>query len=186
LDVLKGYFRVSMVVFDSWYWSEKLVTDNVVSELKSNLAQGRVGLGDPRGGGGAPPSGRPPGVYYADLTMGSRATTVKLLVREDKRDSGTHARYPYTTDLSLSEKVEEACRVGDRGPPRDVKALGLEDSSFWRRERLQGYLTIFTIMTNVVRELVGELRLRSVEAFLRFVERHLGGPPGLMKIFKLR
>jgi hypothetical protein len=56
---------------------------------------------------------------------------------------------------------------------------------FWRRERLQGYLTIFTV-TNVVRELVGELNLRSVEAFLRFVERHLGGPPGLMKIFKLR
>jgi len=25
-----------------------------------------------------------------------------------------------------------------------------------------------------------------VEAFLRFVERYLGGPPGLMKIFKLR
>jgi len=32
----------------------------------------------------------------------------------------------------------------------------------------------------------GELNLRSVEAFLRFVERYLGGPPGLMKIFKLR
>ena len=56
---------------------------------------------------------------------------------------------------------------------------------FWRRERLQGYLTIFTV-TNVVRELVGELNLRSVEPFLRFVERHLGGPPGPMKIFKLR
>ena len=56
--------------------------------------------------------------------------------------------------------------MGDRGPPRDVKALGLKDSSFWRRERLQGYLAIFTI-TNVVRELVGELNLRSVEAFLR-------------------
>ena len=25
LDVLKGYFRVSMVVFDSWYWTEKLL-----------------------------------------------------------------------------------------------------------------------------------------------------------------
>ncbi|EHP70258.1 hypothetical protein MetMK1DRAFT_00007600 [Metallosphaera yellowstonensis MK1] len=37
---------------------------------------------------------------------------------------------------------------------------------FWRRERLQGYLTIFTI-NNVVRELVGELNLRSVEVFLR-------------------
>ena len=37
----------------------------------------------------------------------------------------------------------------------------------WRRERLQGYLTIF-IITNVVRELVGALNLRSVEAFLRF------------------
>jgi len=57
--------------------------------------------------------------------------------------------------------------VGDRGPLRDVKALGLEDSSFWRRERLQGYLTIFTI-NNVVRELIGALNLRSVEAFLKF------------------
>jgi len=37
---------------------------------------------------------------------------------------------------------------------------------FWRRERLRGYLAIFTV-TNVVRELVGELNLRSVEAFLR-------------------
>ena len=37
----------------------------------------------------------------------------------------------------------------------------------------------------VVRELVVELNLRSVEAFLRSVERHLGGLPGLMKIFKL-
>jgi len=55
----------------------------------------------------------------------------------------------------------------------------------WRRERLQGYLAIFTI-NNVVRELIGELNLRSVEAFLRFVERYLGGPLGLMKIFKLR
>jgi len=31
----------------------------------------------------------------------------------------------------------------------------------------ESYLTIFTI-NNVVRELVGELNLRSVEAFLRF------------------
>ena len=75
--------------------------------------------------------------------------------------------------------------MGDRGPLRDVKALGLEDSSFWRRERLKGYLAIFTI-NNVVRDLVGEPNLRSVEAFLRFVERHLGGPLGLMKILKLR
>jgi len=59
LDVLKERFRVSRVVFDSWYWSEKLVRDNVVSELKSNRAQGRVGPGDPRGGGGTPTSGGP-------------------------------------------------------------------------------------------------------------------------------
>jgi len=116
--------------------SEKLVRDNVVSELKSNRTQGGVGPGDPRGG--TPPSGIPPGLYYADLTLGDRVTTVKLLVREHKRDSGSQARYLYTTDLSFSEEVEEACRVGDRGTPRDVKALGLEDSSFWRRERLQG------------------------------------------------
>ena len=35
-----------------------------------------------------------------------------------------------------------------------------------RRERLQDYLTIFTI-NNVIGELVGELNLRSLEAFLR-------------------
>ena len=74
--------------------------------------------------------------------------TVKLLVREhkpavirfyldyravpkgnpmtaDKRDSRTHARYLYTTDPSLSEEVEEACLAGNRGAPKDVKALGL-------------------------------------------------------------
>jgi Archaeal putative transposase ISC1217. len=153
------------------------VTDNVVSRLKSNRTQGRVGPGDPRGGGGTPPSGRPPGVYYADLTLGDRAITVKSLVREHKRDSGTHVKYLYTTDLSLSEEeIEEAWRMRWEIEKlhRDVKALGLEDSSFWRRERLQGYLAIFTIMTNVVGELIGALNLRSVEAFLRFVERHLG------------
>jgi len=41
------------------------------------------------------------------------------------------------------------------------------DSSYWRRERLQGHLTIFTI-NNVVRELMVELNLGSVDAFLRF------------------
>ena len=109
------------------------MTDNVVSELKFNRAQGRVGPGDPRGGGGTPPSGRPPGVYYADLTLGDRAITVKSLVREHKRDSGTHARYLYTTDLSLSEEeIEEAWRMRWEIEElhRDVKALGLEDSSF--------------------------------------------------------
>jgi len=112
----------------------------------------------------------PPGLYYADLTLGNRAITVKLLVREHKRDSGSHVRYLYTTDLSLSEEeIEEAWRMRWEIEElhRDVKALGLEDSSFWRREKLKGYLTIFTI-NNVVRELIGELNLRSVEAFLTF------------------
>jgi hypothetical protein len=76
--------------------------------------------------------------------------------------------------------------VGDRGAPQGRQGLGTGGLLVLEEERLQGYLTIFTIMTNVVRELVGELNLRSVEAFLRFVERYLGGPPGLMKIFKLR
>jgi hypothetical protein len=131
LDVLKESFQwpgsSSTPVL-----SEKLVRDNEVSELKSNRAQGRVGPGDPRGGGGTPPSGIPPESTTPTWTLGDRAITVKLPVREHKRDSGTHARYLYTTDPSLSEEVEEAFWVGDRGTPRDVKALGLEDSSFWR------------------------------------------------------
>ena len=77
----------------------------------------------------------PPGLYYADLTLGDRVVTVKLLVQECKRDSGTHVMYLYTTDLSLSEeKIEEAWRMRWEMEElhRDVKALGLEDSSFWR------------------------------------------------------
>jgi len=52
---------------------------------------------------------------------------VKSLVREHKRDSGTHARrYLYTTDLSLSEEVEEAWRMRWEIEElhRDVEALG--------------------------------------------------------------
>ena len=67
----------------------------------------------------------PPGVYYADLTLGAQAITVKLLVREYKRDSGSHVKYLYTTDLSLSEEeIEEACRVGDRGAPQGRQGPG--------------------------------------------------------------
>ena len=128
LDVLKGYFRVSMVVFDSWYWSEKLVKENVVSELKSNRrllrvesaqgtleeVEGHLRVGD-----------LPPGLYYADLTLGAQAITVKLLVREYKRDSGSYVKCLYTTDLSLSEEeIEEACRVGDRGAPQGRQGYG--------------------------------------------------------------
>ena len=135
LDVLKESFRVSRVVFDSWYRSKKLVKDNVVSELKSNRrllrvesaqgtleeVEGHLRVGD-----------LPPGVYYADLTLGDRAITVKLLVREYKRDSRSHVKYLYTTDLSLGEEVEEAWRMRWEIEElhRDVKALGLEDSSF--------------------------------------------------------
>ena len=36
LDVLKGYFRVSMVVFDSWYWSEKLAVSYTHLTLPTN------------------------------------------------------------------------------------------------------------------------------------------------------
>jgi len=62
---------------------------------------------------------------------------VKLLVRERKRDSGTQARYLYTTDLSLSEKVEEAWRM--RWEIEELQGTSRPwDSSFWRRERLQG------------------------------------------------
>jgi hypothetical protein len=112
LDVLKGPFRwpgsSSTPVL-----SKKLVTDNVVSELKSYRAQGLPR--DPRGG--APPSG----------------ITWSLLRRPDP---GRPTHY--------GEAVWEIEDLQGTSRPWD--------SSSWRRERLQGYLTIFTI-NNVVREL---------------------------------
>jgi len=107
---------------------------------------------------------------------------VKLLVRERKRDSGTHARYLYTTDLSLSEEVEEACLAGDRGPQRDVKGLGLlileegeasglpHDLHHQQRHRGAG----------------GGAEPEERGGVPQALERRLGGPPGLMKTFKLR
>jgi len=111
LDVLKGPFRwpgsSSTPVL-----SEKLVTDNVVSELKSYRAQGL-----PRD-----PRGRPPG-----------GITWSLL---HLPDPGRPTHY--------GEAVWEIEDLQGTSRPWD--------SSSWRRERLQGYLSIFTI-NNVVREL---------------------------------
>jgi len=76
--------------------------------------------------------------------------------------------------------------VGDRGAPQGRQVPWTGGLLVLEEGEAQGYLTVFTIMVNVVRELIGELNLRSVEAFLRFVERYLGGSSGLMKIFKLR
>ena len=72
--------------------------------------------------------------YYADLTLGGRAITVKLLVREYKRDSGTEARCLYTTDLSLSEEIEEAWRM--RWEIEDLK--GTSRPWDWRTPRSGG------------------------------------------------
>jgi len=134
--------------------SEKLVTDNVVSRLKSNRAQGRPG--HPRGG--TPPGGIPPGVYFISLTLTGRVITVKLLVWEHKRDSsGTHARrYLYTTDLSLSEEIEEAWRMRWVHHQQCRQGAGGGAEPEERGDVPQA------------------------------LERPLGGPPGLMKIFKLR
>ena len=42
MEVLKERFHVARVMFDPWYWSEKLVRGSVVSELKSNRRLLRV------------------------------------------------------------------------------------------------------------------------------------------------
>ena len=57
--------------------------------------------------------------------------------------------------------------MGDRGAPQGRQGPGTGGLLVLEGEKLKGYLTILTI-NNVVRELVGELNLRSVEAFLRF------------------
>ncbi|QGA68590.1 ISNCY family transposase [Sulfolobus sp. E11-6] len=189
MKLLREKFQVMRVVFDSWYWSSELVTDKVVSELKSNRrvlrvksiqgthdeVEGHLHVGD-----------LPPGSYLVDLTLKDKVITVKLFVEEYK-DYGR--RNLYTTDLSLSkEEVEETWRIRWEIEKfhRDIKVLGLQDTSFFKRVRLQGYVLLFVMLVNAVRELLVSLNLRSVEELLRFVERHLGGIVGLMKIFKLR
>jgi len=108
LDLLKGPFR----------WPGSSSTPVLVREARDGQRSVKAQV-QPSSGSSRPrwPSRRDtsqwetPGVYYADLTLGDRAVKVKLLVRECKRDSRTQARYLYTTDLSLSEEVEEAWRM---------------------------------------------------------------------------
>ncbi len=95
----------------------------------------------------------------------------------------------YTTDLSLSEEeIERTWKIRWEIEKlhRDVKTLGMQDSSFLKRKRLQGYLLLFVMVVNAARDLVTSLNLKSVEELRRFVEIRLGGALGLMKIFKLR
>jgi len=74
--------------------------------------------------------------------------------------------------------------VGDRGAPQGRQGPGTGGLLILEEGEASG-LPHDLHHHDQRRQLVGELNL-SVEAFLRFVERHLGGPPGLMKIFKLR
>ncbi len=187
--VLKERFHVARVVFDSWYWSEKLVKGSVVSELKSNRRLIRVRPlegGKTLGVEGHPHVGDlPPGSYLAELTLGDQVITIKLLILVYK-DNRLNL---YTTDLNLSDEEIEATwkiRWEIEKLHKDIKALGMQDSSFLKRKRLQGYLLLFVMVVNTVRDLISSLNLKSVEELLRFVEIRLGGALGLMKIFKLR
>lgn len=95
----------------------------------------------------------------------------------------------YATDLNLSDEEIDATwkiRWEIEKLHRDVKTLGMQDSSFLKRKRLQGYLLLFVMVVNAARDLVTSLNLKSVEELLRFVEIRLEGALGLMKIFKLR
>jgi len=158
LDVLKERFRVSKVVFDS----------RTVREARDGQrgvkAQVQPSPGSAQGTFGGTSEWDTPGVYYADLTLGGRVVTVKLLVQEREDSTATHVRYLYTTDLSLSgEEIEEACLAGDRGPPRDVKALGLLILEEGEASGLP-----HDLHRGQRRQLIGELNLGSVDAFLMF------------------
>ncbi|WP_016732442.1 hypothetical protein [Saccharolobus islandicus] len=188
IEVLKERFHVARGVFDSWYWSEKLVKGSVVSELKSNRRLLRVRPlegGKTLGVEGHPHVGDlPPGSYLAELTLGDQVITIKLLILVYK-DNRLNL---YTTDLNLSDEEIEATwkiRWEIEKLHKDIKALGMQDSSFLKRKRLQGYLLLFVMVVNTVRDLISSLNLKSVEEILRFVEIRLGGALGLMKIFKL-
>jgi len=93
---------------------------------------------------------------------------------------GTHVRYIYTTDLSLS--WEEACLAGDRGAPKDVEALGLVLLEEGEASGLPHDLHHQQRRQGAGSGAEPEERGGVPQA----LERNLGGPPGLMKIFKLR
>ena len=95
--------------------------------------------------------------------------------------------YPVAPNLS-DEEIEATWKIRWEIEKlhRNVKTLGMQDSSFLKRKRLQGYLLLFVMVVNAARDLISSLNLKSVEELLRFVEIRLGGALGLMKIFKLR
>jgi len=132
------------------------VTDNVVSRLKSNRAQGR-----PRG-----PSRRGTSQWEIPWSLLHRPDPGRPsdYSCSQEHDSWTHARYLYTTELS--EEVEEACRVGDRGAPQGRQGPGTGGLLILEEGEASGLP--HDLHRGQCRQLIGELNLGSVEAFLRF------------------
>jgi hypothetical protein len=118
-----------------------------------------------------------PGVYSTFLTLGGRVITVKSLAGTRL---GTHVRYIYTTDLSLSG--EEACLAGDRGAPKDVEALGLLILEEGQASGVPHDLHHQQRRQGAGRGAEPEER----GGVPQVLERRLSGPSGLMKIFKSR
>jgi hypothetical protein len=133
------------------------VTDNVVSELKSNRAQGLPGG----------PSGRGTSQWDTPWSLLRLPDPGRSSGHGEVARPGTRLRDTGQVPLHDRPLAQRGGGLSGRRSRSSTETSRPWDSSFWRRERLQGYLSIFTIMTNVVRELVGELNLRSVEAFLR-------------------
>ncbi|MBB5254293.1 hypothetical protein HNQ62_002067 [Sulfurisphaera ohwakuensis] len=97
----------------------------------------------------------------ADLILGDRVITIKLLILEYK----ANRLNLYTTALTLNDEEIDATwkvRWEIEKLHRDVKTLGMQDSSFLKR--LQGYLLLFMMVVNTVRDLINSLNLKSVEA----------------------
>ncbi|AWR98707.1 transposase [Metallosphaera hakonensis] len=183
VNYLKFRFNVKRIVFDSR--SEKLVTDNVISELKSNRRILELVSASPNVDveGCRHVKDLPEGEYIIKISRGSSVIEVKLVA---VKNTGS-INYVYSTNLKLSASEilrEWKSRWNIEKFHRDLKSLGLEDTSFKRRDRLEGFAFLHALIARIVRNAMRKLGISSIEELHEFFEHCLHIYGGLLNIIK--
>ncbi|BAK54209.1 putative transposase [Sulfurisphaera tokodaii str. 7] len=175
LPMLEKEFNVVCKVFDSWYVNSKTLLEDTVGELKANA---RV----VEGGRHVPVAEFPEGEYLVEYL----GTPIKLLVIDNYKSMGK--RYFFSTNTNdTPEDITWENRWDIEVVIRELKALGLEKSSFLTWIRNKGFITLKALSLLLVLLFKYSLGLRlgakRISRLIKSIYQSLGG---IKKLFKRR
>ncbi|QXJ34915.1 hypothetical protein J5U22_01462 [Saccharolobus shibatae] len=177
LPELEKEFNVVGKVFDSWYVNSKTLLQDTMGELKSNA---RV----IEGGRHVPVGEFPQGEYLVEYL----GIPIKLLVIDDYKGFGK--RYFFSTNLNDTAEdilVTWENRWDVEVLIRELKALGLEKSSFLTWLRNKGFIVLkaFSLLVVLLFKYFTGLNLEA-KRIARLIKSIYQVSGGIKKLFKRR